>query len=187
MKNAIILHGTGNTPHDCWYPYIQNHLKQNGYSVWVPELPKSERPELQASLPFVLEGGTFNEHTVVIGHSSGATLVLALLEVLDAQIAQAVLVAGFYHSLDDEGYSDLMLKDAYDWKKIKTNAREIVCINSDNDPWRCDDIQARNACIKMGGILVVPTGQGHMGSEKFNQPYKEFPLLARLVISSKNL
>lgn len=34
-----------------------------------------------------------------------------------------------------------------------------------------------------GGDLIIRHGEGHMGSEKFNQPYKEFPLLVNLVRS----
>ena len=33
----------------------------------------------------------------------------------------------------------------------------------------------------LGGTLIIRHGEGHMGSSKFNQPYKEFPLLTKLI------
>jgi hypothetical protein len=33
---------------------------------------------------------------------------------------------------------------------------------------------------KLGGTQII-RNDGHFGSERFNQPYKEFPLLAKLV------
>jgi hypothetical protein len=34
----------------------------------------------------------------------------------------------------------------------------------------------------LGGTLIVRHGEGHMGSDSFNQPYKEFPLLEKLIV-----
>jgi hypothetical protein len=34
---------------------------------------------------------------------------------------------------------------------------------------------------KLGGTLIIKSGEGHMGSDSFNQPYKEFPLIITLV------
>jgi len=32
-----------------------------------------------------------------------------------------------------------------------------------------------------GGTLIIRHGEGHMGSDKFNQPYREFPLLEKIL------
>ncbi len=56
----------------------------------------------------------------------------------------------------------------------------IVVINSDNDPWKCDDKQGKIMADNTGGKLIV-LHEGHMGSLKFDQPYKEFPLLIDLI------
>lgn len=106
---------------------------------------------------------------------------MSILENINIQIKQALLVAGFYHPIDDNGYSNLMLQDKYDWSKIKKNCKEIILINSDNDPWGCDDIQARIVMQKLNATLIIFSGQGHMGSDSFNQPYKEFPLLTKIL------
>ena len=31
------------------------------------------------------------------------------------------------------------------------------------------------------GKLIIMKGEGHMGSDKFRQPYKEFPFLLKLI------
>lgn len=73
------------------------------------------------------------------------------------------------------------MKSSYDWNKIKNNAKKYITINSDNDPWGCDDKEGRKIYEKVGGMQIVLHGEGHMGSDSFNQPYKEFPLLVKLI------
>ena len=86
MKNAILLHGAGDSPHSYWFPYLRTELKARGYDVWVPKLPHPGNPVLEEQLPFVLKNGTFTEETVIIGHSAGCPLILAVLEQLSVQV-----------------------------------------------------------------------------------------------------
>lgn len=177
MRNAIILHGTGTKNDEFWFPYAKHALKKHGYDVWLPQLPNADRPNLKDWLPFVLQNGTFSHETILIGHSAGAQLILSLLETLQIQIKQAILVSGYAQGLrptaDTEEYSPL------DWSKIKNKAHQITFINSDNDPWKCDDTQGRIMLNHLGGVLIIPKGEGHMGSTTYNQPYTEFPLLLK--------
>jgi predicted alpha/beta hydrolase family esterase len=66
------------------------------------------------------------------------------------------------------------------WPNIRSHAEQFVFINSDNDPWGCDDKQGKIMREKLGGELIV-LHEGHMGSTTYNQPYKEFPLLLDLI------
>jgi predicted alpha/beta hydrolase family esterase len=181
MLNAIMLHGSGKTPNSFWYPSIKNLLESQLYRVWAPQLPEPipKSPELKVQLPYVLENGEFNEETVIIGHSAGCPLTLSVLENIDVRINRAVLVSGFTKPL--ENYPNLILQEKYDWKKIKQNVRDLYFINSDNDPWGCDDKQGYHMFKNLGGTLIIRHGEGHMGSDTFNQPYKEFPLLEKLL------
>lgn len=180
-RNAILIHGTGGTPEKFWFPYVRRHLVNLGFSVWVPPVPNSEKPKLETSLELFLKEGLFVEETVMIGHSSGCPTILSILERIDVRIAHAILVAGFYSELDDDGYSSLMLQPEYDWDKIKSNAETITIINSDNDPWGCGDIEAKPAVEALAAKQIVIPGAGHMGSDAFEQPYEEFPLLTSLI------
>jgi uncharacterized protein len=73
-----------------------------------------------------------------------------------------------------------ILQSSYDWEKIKKNVGEIIFINSENDPWGCDDKEGAYMQKHLGGQLIV-NSEGHMGSEKFNQPYRTFPLLEEIL------
>lgn len=183
MKTAILLHGTGGSDKDYfWFTDTKQYLENNGYNVWWPILPNTEKPELVETRNYVEQNlPAIDEQTIIIGHSSACPLILHLLQYFKASVKQVVLVGGFYQSLNDDGYSDLMLPESFDWAEIKTKASNFLLINSDNDPWGCHDQQARPAAIELGATLVVATGQGHMGSSSYNQPYREFELLKRLL------
>lgn len=178
MKNATIFHGSGGTPESFWFPFVKQGLEQRGYKVWVPQLPNPDGERLDEWLPFALENGNYDAETVLIGHSSGSPLILSVLENLKSPIKQAILVSGFSQPISNEPKP--ILQEKYDWDKIKANCGNFVFINSDNDPWGCDDKQGKIMQDHLGGKLIVKH-DGHMGSEKFNQPYREFPLIIELV------
>ncbi|MBI1862762.1 alpha/beta hydrolase [Candidatus Microgenomates bacterium] len=179
MKNAVFLVGTGETAKSFWWPYLEKALGYRGYSVSIPELPLSEKAVRDINLPIVMEKATFDKDTVIVGHSSGCPLALSVLENIDVKIKQLVLVAGFaINTSKDEELP--ILQDTYDWKRIKSNVEDVVIINSVNDPWGCDDKQGRYIFDNLGGTLII-NNEGHMGSDSFNQPYEEFPLLIKLI------
>lgn len=182
MKNAIILHGTGDQPDMYWFPYIKGFLEEKGYKVWLPQLPNADQPNLHDWLPFVLDGTKFTEETILIGHSAGAQLIPTILENIEIEIKQAILVSGYAKPLRKQA-SDPINDPArvYDWEKMKGKYKQITFVNSDNDPWKCDDTQGRIFLDHLGGVQVIPKNEGHMGSQKYNQPYKEFPLLVKLI------
>ncbi|MDB5169110.1 MAG: putative Alpha/beta fold family hydrolase [Candidatus Saccharibacteria bacterium] len=183
MKTALLLHGTGGSNTDYfWFADTKKFLEDHGYYVWWPLLPHTEKPNLQDTCDFIKnQHPDLDAETIIIGHSSAAPAILHLLEGW-VPVKQVVLVGGFYQSLDDDGYSDAMLPEQFYWDTIKTKADQIIMINSDNDPWGATDIQARTPAVKLGATLIVPTGQGHMGSLTYEQPYREFPLLKTLLL-----
>ncbi len=190
MKNAILLHGSSCTPNSYWLPSIKKFLENQGYSVWLPQLPNPEAPNLKTQLPFVLKNATFNNETIIVGHSSGCPLILSVLENINARINKAILVAGYARKLGKmekqslkklEKDAEPILQEKYNWNKIRENVKDIFFINSDNDPWGCDDKEGYYMFQHLGGTLIIRHGEGHMGSDKFNQPYKQFPLLEKLL------
>lgn len=114
---------------------------------------------------------------MLVGHSGGAALLLALLEHLDAPVAQAVLVAGYWRRPNDS--EEPVLQDRYDWDRIRAHAGDLVLVNSVTDPYGCDATQGRELLDRLGGTLVV-RDEGHFGD--WDQPYPEFGLLERLVL-----
>lgn len=179
MKNALIIHGTGTRNDEFWFPWMKKELEAKGYTVWLPQMPNADHPNLEEWLPFIMDQASLTEDTILIGHSAGAQLILSILERISKPIRQAILVSGYARALrasaDDE--SD----GAVNWKKVRGKYRSIIFINSDNDPWGCDDAQGKIMQENLGGELIVAEGEGHMGSTTYKQPYKEFPLLVKLL------
>lgn len=179
MKNATIFHGTAGSPDHFWFPYLKEKLENDEYKVWLPQLPDADLPDIHKWLSYALENGNYSANSVLIGHSAGCPLILSLLENIDLKIHQAILVSGFIKPLDDD--PEPVLQETYNWKSIKNRCNKFYFINSDNDPWGCDDKAGRAMFDNLGGELLIRHGEGHMGSDSFNQPYKEFPLVYHLI------
>jgi len=181
MKNAIILHGIGSKPTDFWFPSAKSELESRGYEVWVPQLPQPDDPDTEVYVPYILTHGVFTNETVIIGHSSGASLILAVLEKVQIKINKAMLVSAFLTRGGTRPEKAVKEREEeYNWTTIKSNVEQIITINSTNDPWGCDDTQGRKIFDHVGGLFIVNT-DGHMGSTYFKQPYKEFPLITKLI------
>lgn len=181
MKKAIIFHGTDCKPEDFWYPWLKKELENAGYTVEVPSYPELNHEPLEDTLKKVLVNHTFDQDTIIIGHSAGGPLLLSILENIDTKLRQAILVAGYSQLRTGETKLDPIQQETYDWQKIKNNVQDIVFINSVNDPWNCDADQGRAMFDKLGGTQII-RNEGHFGSETYNQPYKEFPLLKALIL-----
>jgi uncharacterized protein len=173
-RRAIIFHGTGGNPDVCWYRWLAGRLEARGYAVEVPHHPGINVEPIATFLPKVLRAHTFDEETVLVGHSGGAALLLALLE--QAPAAQAVLVAGYCTRPSDS--EEPVLKDAYDWSAIRANVPDISFINSRVDPYGCDERQGRAMFAQLGGTQII-RDDGHFGD--YDQPYETFDLLDRLI------
>jgi len=113
MNKAIIFHGTGETPNSFWYPWLATQLRGRGYTVEVPHYPDINQMPVADFLPQVLQNHTFDDNTILIGHSAGGPLILSLLERIDAVIPQAILVAGFSTESNHEPENPI-LQDHYD-------------------------------------------------------------------------
>ncbi|OGE31806.1 alpha/beta hydrolase [Candidatus Daviesbacteria bacterium RIFCSPHIGHO2_01_FULL_44_29] len=180
MKNAIIFHGTDDNPDRYWYKWLGKELEKGGYIVSIPYNPTINKEPINTFLPKVLKQHTFDSETLLVGHSSGGPLILSILEHIDVRITKAVLVAG-YSQHPDEQMEDLILQEKYNWEKIKQNVKEIVFINSVNDPWSCDDKQGRIMFDHLGGTQII-LFDGHFGSTSNGQVYDEFPLLLTVTL-----
>jgi uncharacterized protein len=176
-KNAIIFHGTAGHPDALgWYRWLGRRLTDRGYAVEIPHYPGMNVEPIATFLPKVLASHTFDADTVLVGHSGGAALLLAVLEHIDVPVAQAVLVAGYWTPPNTE--DEPVLQASYDWPSIRAHARDFVFINSVADPYGCDDRQGRAMFDRLGGTQII-RDEGHFGD--YNQPFPTFELLDRLI------
>ncbi|BCY09782.1 alpha/beta hydrolase [Actinoplanes sp. L3-i22] len=175
-RRAIIFHGTGGNPGVAWYPWLAGQLSERGYVVDVPHHPEVNVEPIGTFLPKVLDQHRFDEHTVLVGHSGGAALLLAVLEHVQVTVAQAILVAGY--STQPNTSEEPVLQADYDWDAIRSHVRDIYFVNSRNDPYGCDDRQGRAMFDRLGGTQIV-RDDGHFGD--YNQEYDTFELVNRLI------
>jgi predicted alpha/beta hydrolase family esterase len=176
QRNAIIFHGTGARPEYCWYPWLGAKLQARGYAVDLRHYPGLNVEPIETFLPAVLANHDFHAGTVLVGHSGGAALLLAVLEHIDVQVAQAILVAG-YSTRPNEN-EEPVLQAAYDWERIKAHVRDAYFVNSVDDPYGCDAAQGRSMFDRVGGTQII-RDEGHFGD--VDDPYERFELLDRLI------
>lgn len=183
MKNAIILHGTdfskgkkerfGN-----WFPWLKAELKNIGYRVWLPELPQAWQPDLERYWNF-LKKFNFNQNTILIGHSSGATMVFGLLHKLPfkKKIKLAISVAGFYK---DKGWGcEGLFSEKYNWEKIKNQVQKIYVIWSPNDPYISKE-QTDYLTKKIGIKPTIFPNKKHFNLEA-GRKFRQFPELLEII------
>jgi predicted alpha/beta hydrolase family esterase len=172
MKNALILHGTDASSSANWFPWLKKELESRGYTVWVPDLPHAEKPNIQRYNEFLLANKewVFNEDTIIVGHSSGAVAILGLLEALPEHVVvnKCFLVGSFKDDLGWESLKDLFLQP-FDFEKIKKHAKEFIFIHSDNDPY-CPLEHAKYLADKVGGKLILKPGEGHFSGNHVTIP-----------------
>lgn len=184
MKNALILHGTSNNPNKHWFPWLKTKLEGHGYTVWIPQLPDADQPNMQKYNSFIFQHWKFSKETVLVGHSSGAAAILGVLQELpsDTVIDKAILVGGF---TDDLGMKELthLFNVSLDWPALKKKAKRIILYHSDNDPYVPLRYGEKLKKLLDAELIIMP-GQAHFSTTTYpeKEKYKKFPELLEKIL-----
>lgn len=188
MKKALILHGTGGSSQENWFPWLKSQLEEHGFTVWCPDLPESDTPSILRYNEFILGNVDFqlDSETILIGHSSGAVAILGLLEALPSEmkVQSCYLVGSFKDDLDWDALIELFIQP-FDFEKIKTRSLSWHFLHSDDDPY-CPLDHAEYLHSKIGGDLIVLPGQKHFSVGTAGEKYREFPHLLELIFADSN-
>jgi predicted alpha/beta hydrolase family esterase len=141
MKRVFIIHGWEGYPEGSWRSWLRNELRKRGFKVSVPAMPDTANPTMEKWVPYlskIVEKPDGNCYFV--GHSLGCITILRYLETLGEgqEVGGVVLVAGFGHNLEFEGYKGELssfFQTSINWRKIKKHCNKFVAIHSDDDPY----------------------------------------------------
>lgn len=140
MKTAFIFHGTEGYPEENWFPWLKGKLEQKGHKVFVPQFPSPPIVPAKISEWFdVLKNyeKEVNEETILIGHSLGGKFLLRVLEELEHPVKAVFFVGtpiGISPIANNERDNAFTGND-FDWEKIKSNVKNFIVFQSDNDPY----------------------------------------------------
>ena len=127
-----------------------------------------------------------DSETTLIGHSSGATYILGILQRLpkDTVVRKSILVAGFVDAeLTDELFKEVkkehyhrLFPNKWDWEKIGKSCKSFVIFHSPTDPY----VQMRHAEIlnkELNGQLIIVSDGKHFSTGTGGERFREFPQL----------
>ncbi len=133
---VVIAPGNGCTPiRECnFYKSVSRTLStQHQIPCELREFPDPFEAKEKIWVPFLLEELKVDEHTILVGHSSGAEAAMRLAE--RNPVGALVLISPCVTDLNLEserisGYYDR----PWDWQAIKRNCPRLVQFGSPNDP-----------------------------------------------------
>ena len=166
MKNALLIHSTGGSPQETFYPWLKRELEKLNFMVAVPQFPTPEGQTLEnwmeVAEPYFEH---FNEKTILVGRSIGGPMILRILEKLDVQINGAFIIAGFCSGPILPQFVPVVesfIEKPFDWAKIRKNSKHCFVYHSDNDPYLGVD-QGLEVAQNLHVPLTLVQGAEHFG------------------------
>ena len=133
VVKAILIHGNGgSTAGDIWLPWLERELTGSGIEVINQTFPDNVKARARYWLPFIESLGA-DEHTILIGHSSGAVAAMRYAET--HRLLGSVLVGVCHTDLgDDEEAASGYYSAPWQWQRIRDNQQWMAVFNSIDDP-----------------------------------------------------
>ncbi len=180
MKRVILVHGWEGTPEKDWLAWLKKELEKRGFTVIVPAMPDTMNPTMNGWVPHLSETvGAPDQDTYLVGHSLGCITILRYLETLqdNQKVGGAVLIAGFGHNLEYQGYKDELVsffQTPVDWEKVKKHCNKFVTFHSEDDPY----VPVKHSTLfeeKLGAKTIIQQGMGHYND-------KEYPIILEALL-----
>ncbi|MAG59915.1 hypothetical protein CMO96_03960 [Candidatus Woesebacteria bacterium] len=187
-KKAILVHGWEGSPEEAWRPWLRKELEQRGFKVVVPAMPDAAKPTAKKWVPYLTQMvDQPDKNTYFVGHSLGCITILRYLETLKSneKVGGAILVAGFGHNLEYEGYKgelSTFFTTPIDWKKIQSRCKKFVAIHSVDDPF----VPIKHAELfkeKLGAKAIIQKGMKHYSGD---DDITELPIVLQELLKMSN-
>lgn len=175
--NVILVHGNGGgTADGLWFPWVKQQLENVGIPTIAKTMPDNMIARESKWIPFLKDVLNANEHSIIVGHSSGAVAAMRFAET--NKLLGSVLIGACYTDLGDKteklsGY----YSRPWLWDKIKANQQWIVQFASTDDPWIPIE-EARHIHQQLETDYHEYTDRGHFGGD---YEKTEFPELVETI------
>jgi uncharacterized protein len=125
--------GCGKRTQDCnWYGWFHGEMLKRGHDSICCNWPDPYICHQSKWIPFCVKELKCDEHTIVVGHSTGALMAMRLAET--QKVGGLILVSAAHTDLGDEGERASGYFDtAWDWESQKKNAGFIHQFHSKDD------------------------------------------------------
>jgi len=188
MKNVYIIHGWDGNPDEPMLHWLKQSLEETGYSVQVPLMPNTDRPEIGAWLGKIEEIAE-PDNAIFVGHSIGCQAVLRYLEQLpdEVRVDKVILIAPWMEldrqTIEEEGEEVVevakpWMETPINFDKVKRHTNKFVAIFSDNDsyvPLSQKDLFEK----ELGAEIIVEHNMGHF---TISDDIKELPSALQKII-----
>ena len=158
-RRAILIHGNGGcTAADGWLPFVERELRALGLAVVNETFPDNDRARASIWLRHLETLGA-DEHTILVGHSSGAVAALRYAET--HRVFGSVLVGVCHTDLGDPGErASGYYRDPWRWDDIRRNQRWIGIFHGEDDPL-IPVQEARFVAARLGCAYFELPDRGH--------------------------
>lgn len=154
----VILHGFQSGPDRPRWLWAKARLEEMGHEVIIPALPNPDAPTESEWVDAALAATTYDERTVLVGHSLGSVAALKVLEKLDAPIARLVTVGGFVSKnfKDNPRPFEKTFVWSFDGEKIRANVKSVTVLHDPLD-YAVSDAQAKEIAQLLGTTVTLGT------------------------------
>ncbi|MFH1286771.1 MAG: leucine--tRNA ligase [Candidatus Magasanikbacteria bacterium] len=177
-KNYVFIHGYGASGSDTFRSVLREKLETEGKEVFSPDLPNTDKPNVEEQAEYLLDQADFNENTVIVAHSLGGSVAFRVLEKLTKQISKVVLVDTVLKpEFNDTPRPDVEASDNFEFnfEKIKVSAEEFVIVaDSSYGIIKEKHVKEMKGFLEAKLIVEAPT-EGHFCGN--NEPVVENEVL----------
>ncbi|OQR83535.1 hypothetical protein ACHHYP_14575 [Achlya hypogyna] len=161
MRKVLIVPGNGCTPVEAcnWYAWLADKVREANVEVVLRSMPDPYVARESIWLPFIKGEMGCDEHSIIVGHSSGAEAAMRLAET--TKVHGLILVSACVTDLGDanERASGYYARP-WEWAQIKANCDWIVQFGSPDDPF-LPGAEQNEVAAGLGSEFHYLRGRGH--------------------------
>lgn len=162
-KRLFIIHGYDASPQKHWFPWLKKTMEKEGYEVNIPKMPMPTEPELHKWIEELTKTvNKIDENTYFVAHSLGTiTLLQYLSEYKELPNFKGfIMVSGFDEKIPNFEILEHFTKKKVNYDKIKSKAKTIFVIASENDTIVPIDF-SKKLSKKLDSEMYILKSSGH--------------------------